>query len=57
MVRAAWTREVLEEHANHLPIRRLGKTEEVARVALFLAVPESGYISEATLVVDCRTEG
>src|ERR1700687_355362 len=52
MVRAAWSKEALEERANHLPIRRLGKTEEIARVALFLAAPESGYISGATLVVD-----
>jgi hypothetical protein len=51
-VRAAWTKEALEERANHLPIRRLGRTEEIARVALFLAAPESGYISGATLVVD-----
>jgi len=52
MVRAAWSKEALEERANHLPIRRLGKTEEIARVALFLAAPESSYISGATLVVD-----
>ena len=52
MVRAAWTKEALEELANHLPIRRLGRTEEIARVALSLAAPESGYVSGATLVVD-----
>src|SRR6516165_9230549 len=52
MVRAAWTKEALEERANHLPIRRLGRTEEIARVALFLAAPDSSYISGATLVVD-----
>ena len=28
MVRAAWSKEALEERANHLPIRRLGRTEE-----------------------------
>jgi 3-oxoacyl-[acyl-carrier protein] reductase len=52
MLRVAWTKEALEERANHLPIRRLGKPEEISRVALFLAAPESGYISGATLVVD-----
>src|SRR5260370_12989520 len=52
MVRAAWSKEALEERANHLPIRRLGKTEEIARVAMFLAASESRYISGATLVVD-----
>jgi len=38
----------IEERANHLPIRRLGKAEEFARVTLFLAAPESGYMSGAT---------
>ena len=52
MVRAAWGKEALEERANHLPIRRLGKTSEIAHAAMFLASPESGYISGATLVVD-----
>ena len=52
MVRAAWSKEALEERANHLPIRRLGKTSEIAHAAMFLASPESGYISGATLVVD-----
>jgi NAD(P)-dependent dehydrogenase (short-subunit alcohol dehydrogenase family) len=47
-----WTNEALEKRANHLPIRRLSGTEEIARVALFLPAPESGYISGATLVVD-----
>jgi hypothetical protein len=46
MVRAAWSKEALEERANHLSIRRLCKTEEIAGVALFLAAPESSYISE-----------
>ncbi len=52
MVRAAWSKEALEERANHLPIRRLGKTAEIAHAAMFLAAPDSGYISGATLVVD-----
>jgi hypothetical protein len=33
-VRAGWTKEALEELANHLPIRRLGGTEEIDRIAL-----------------------
>jgi NAD(P)-dependent dehydrogenase (short-subunit alcohol dehydrogenase family) len=28
MVRAAWTKEALEERVNHMLIRRLGRTEE-----------------------------
>jgi 3-oxoacyl-[acyl-carrier protein] reductase len=52
MVRAAWSKEALEERANHLPIPRLGKTSEIAHAAMFLASPDSAYISGATLVVD-----
>ena len=33
-------------------LRICGRTGEIARIALFLAAPESGYISGATLVVD-----
>ena len=52
MVRAAWSREAYEERANHSPINRFGRVEEIARVAMFLAVPESSYISGTVLVVD-----
>jgi NAD(P)-dependent dehydrogenase (short-subunit alcohol dehydrogenase family) len=52
MIRAAWTPDALEERANHSPINRLGQVEEIARVAAFLASPESSYISGAVMVVD-----
>jgi 3-oxoacyl-[acyl-carrier protein] reductase len=52
MVRAAWSKEAYEERANHAPINRFGKVEEIARVAAFLASPESSYISGAVMVVD-----
>jgi len=52
MVRAAWSKEAYEERANHSPINRFGRVEEIARVAMFLAVPESSYISGTVLVVD-----
>jgi len=52
MVRAAWSREAYEERANHSPINRFGRVEEIARAAMFLAAPESSYISGTVLVVD-----
>jgi NAD(P)-dependent dehydrogenase (short-subunit alcohol dehydrogenase family) len=30
---------------DQIPVRRLGRPEEVARVVLFLAEPESSYIT------------
>jgi len=52
MVRAAWSKEAYEERANHSPINRFGRVEEIARAAMFLAAPESSYISGTVLVVD-----
>ena len=52
MVRAAWSKEAYEERANHSPINRFGRVEEVAHAATFLAAPESSYISGAVLVID-----
>ena len=52
MVRAAWSKEAYEERANHSPINRFGRVEEIAHAALFLAAPESSYISGTVLVVD-----
>jgi 3-oxoacyl-[acyl-carrier protein] reductase len=52
MVRAAWPKEAYEERANHSPINRFGRVEEVAHAATFLASPESSYISGAVLVID-----
>jgi 3-oxoacyl-[acyl-carrier protein] reductase len=52
MVRAAWSKEAYQERANHSPINRFGRVEEIARAAMFLAAPESSYISGTVLVVD-----
>lgn len=38
--------------ADALPLRRLGRPEEVAEVCLFLAGPHASYVSGTTVVVD-----
>lgn len=37
---------------SHVPIGRAGKPEEIANAILFLAAPESSYITGQTLCVD-----
>jgi 3-oxoacyl-[acyl-carrier protein] reductase len=41
-------RRLLEQ----VPMKRLGQPEDVASAVLFLAVPEAGYITGATLNVN-----
>lgn len=40
-----------EKLAASLPVRRIGLPEDISRVALFLAAPESGFITGQTLYV------
>ena len=46
--------EVLAEYIKQIPAGRLGRPEDVAHAVLFLACPESSYISGQTLPI---TEG
>jgi 3-oxoacyl-[acyl-carrier protein] reductase len=47
-----WTAEALRERPQHGAIARFGTVDEIAHTALFLASPESGFITGATIPVD-----
>jgi NAD(P)-dependent dehydrogenase (short-subunit alcohol dehydrogenase family) len=48
----AWTAEALRERPQHGAIARFGTVEEIAHAALFLASPDSGFITGVTISVD-----
>lgn len=48
----AWSAEALRERPQHGAIARFGTVEEVAHTALFLASPDSGFITGVTISVD-----
>ena len=47
-----WTAEALRERPQHGAIARFGNVDEIAHAALFLASPDSGFITGTTLAVD-----
>ncbi len=49
----AWPAEALRERPQHGATARFGTVDEIAHVALFLASPDSGFITGTTLAVDC----
>ncbi len=53
----AYDEETMARWRRVVPVGRFGRTEEVARAVLFLAAPESGYITGAELAVGGGWEG
>ena len=49
---AADNQEVLNQQVQSIPMKRAGKPEEIAHVAVFLASEEARYIHGTTIVVD-----
>jgi 3-oxoacyl-[acyl-carrier protein] reductase len=47
-----WTAEALRERPQHGAIARFGTVDEIAHTALFLASPDSGFITGATIPVE-----
>lgn len=43
---------VIDSIINEVPVKRLGKPEEVARLVKFLASPDSGYITGETIAIN-----
>jgi NAD(P)-dependent dehydrogenase (short-subunit alcohol dehydrogenase family) len=52
MLRNAMTPEELEEFATTFPMKRLGRPEELANAALFLASEEASFVTGAIMAVD-----
>ncbi len=48
----AWSEETRQSLISQIPLGRLGKPEEVASLALFLASDEAGFITGATMNVN-----
>ena len=44
--------DVREEHAQHIPLKRLGHVDEIAGVAVFLASAAGAYLTGSTVTVD-----
>ena len=47
-----WSEDVRREFIARIPLRRLGTADDVASVVVFLAGPESGYITGATIDIN-----
>lgn len=45
-------KQVREEQVQHIPMKRAGKPEEIAKLAVFLASEDSDYVTGSTYVMD-----
>jgi len=52
LMHGVWSAEALRERPQHGAIARFGTVDEIAHAALFLASPESAFVTGATLSVD-----
>lgn len=43
---------VRQEHASHIPLRRIGHPDEIAGLAVFLASPAGAYMTGTTVTID-----
>lgn len=52
LIRSAWSKEAYAERGLHIPLRRIGTTDEIAHAVEMLTSPAASYISGVTLPVD-----
>jgi acetoacetyl-CoA reductase len=45
-------RDVMEAIISQIPVRRLGRPEEIARAVLFLAADHAGFITGETISIN-----
>ncbi|MFB9122942.1 SDR family oxidoreductase [Paraburkholderia dipogonis] len=52
LLRAAWADDMIADAADRIPLRRIGKPEDVAYAVGFLASPQASFLNGVTIAVD-----